>query len=354
MTPSNIVFLLLLTVIIMSSALSELSVSPYSYEFPAIDYGDILTQNPSTGLEIANILTNLGFLQIKNIPSFSQFKYEALKPLKTCFDTSDEIVYETIMNDGSKRETVGGLSRNGEYLPIDNSCVDKSSHKLRAITDTVTSQMFQLLDKVSKPGHGPVMEPYMSYKDFIGHGEHLEHFHVYYPKESSSSNSQMTMSMHTDNGVMIAMTTGYYDENKEDKSGLYVELPSGIIARAGLDDNSLVIMVGEGARWTGAVLGAPLRPVPHSMIAGIKSSTRSWYGKMFLPPIDAILSSSVSPTSYPITYESYRTMTKAAVVTDSLPIACGEQVVSSSNSYLQLGGNDVCTASDGTAGIHHL
>lgn len=103
--------------------------------------------------------------------------------------------------------------------------------------------------------------------------------------------------MHTDNGLMIAMTTGYYSSDVvSEKSGLCIELSSGTIVQVKPDDDSLVIMMGEGGNsWFQPVFGKPFRAVPHALYVnsdGIKSSTRSWYGKMVLPPSDAVISSS--------------------------------------------------------------
>lgn len=296
------------------------------FNFPTIDYGDILTLNPSVGLEVSQTLITLGFLQIKNIPRFEESRLEALRELPNCL--LDSKVTETIMNDGSRRETIGGISKNGNMLPLENLCSDKSSAKLRALTTAVTTQLFRLLDRVTSKPDENVMDPYKSYEDLINHGEHLEHFHVYHSKKNEESH-EPTMNMHTDNGMMIAMTTGHYDKEREKGAGLYIELPSGAIASAGVRDDCLVIMIGEGALWTNPILGSPMRPVPHAMIAGT-TSTRAWYGKMLLPPNDALMidpSVTTNNEKNMITYQSYRAMTKEIVNKDLLPIACGSREI---------------------------
>lgn len=66
--------------------------------------------------------------------------------------------------------------------------------------------------------------------------------------------------LHVDGGLLIAMTTGYYAGAEASSiSGLYIQLPTGNIARAAFSDDALIIMVGEGgAKWLSPVLGLPL------------------------------------------------------------------------------------------------
>ena len=81
------------------------------------------------------------------------------------------------------------------------------------------------------------MSPYMTYSDVYHYGSHLEHIHAYYYSSDTTTNNNNnnepipTIDMHTDNGLMIAMTTGYYNNNEHvnEKSGLYIELSSGYI-----------------------------------------------------------------------------------------------------------------------------
>jgi hypothetical protein len=121
-------------------------------------------------------------------------------------------------------------------------------------------------------------------------------------------------------------------------NGLYLSLPSGVVARAVAQRDSLIIMVGEGgASWLAPVLGKPLRAAPHSLVldGALTSSlmSRAWYGKMYLPPADALLpvaatSSAISTAAEGPTVVSYAAHRSAvrAHVNDSpevIPAACG-------------------------------
>jgi hypothetical protein len=53
------------------------------------------------------------------------------------------------------------------------------------------------------------------------------------------------------------LTAGYYTgRSASEVSGLYIELPTGVSARVILDDDALIVMVGEGGvRWLSPVVG---------------------------------------------------------------------------------------------------
>ena len=84
--------------------------------------------------------------------------------------------------------------------------------------------------------------------------------------------------------------------------GLYVQLPHGGLVRARVPDDAIIFMAGEGAAsW---LERTPLRALPHALILDQGESdggadfeggvvrVRSWHGRMFLPPSDALVSPS--------------------------------------------------------------
>lgn len=215
-----------------------------------------------------------------------------------------------------------------------------------------------------------------------------EHLHSFFDSDSAKSSALSavappTMDFHTDAGLFIAMTTGLYTSEKgevisDETNGLYLKLLSGAVVEVQTTEDALIVMVGDGgARWLAPMMGANLRAAPHSL--RVSSSTqqahsRSWFGKMFLPPADAILpmSSISSGENVPLKYEAYRKMERNHLATphssSALPSACGHGVPSgvtrrsSSNSvsthgavssvldssYSHLVGNDLCSGDDGT------
>jgi hypothetical protein len=240
--------------------------------------------------------------------------------------------------------------------------------------------MNQLMNALDMESTGYAFSnPNYNFQGVLRNGEHLEHLHSYFGSTSSRGSSDIdaslpTMPLHTDDGLFIAMTTGYFTSNelniksqKENnlfENGLYIQLPTGKIAKASTADglsSSLIVMVGNGGnKWLNPVLGKPLRAVPHALIANLKKGdTRSWYGKMFLPPSDAVLAmTSPTMTTDKITYGTYR-KNELNVVTKSnkesgsiLPVACDGSLQSddsSVNSHILM--NTQCTLDNGDPGV---
>eukprot|EP01035_Chromulina_nebulosa_P020945 gene20945-27147_t len=104
--------------------------------------------------------------------------------------------------------------------------------------------------------------------------------------------------MHVDEGVMIAMTSGYYQgDEPADSSGLYLLDNQIGRCKAKYDDDALILLIGEGSNW---LLNQSFRPVPHQLVAGIngKKATRAWYGRMILPSNDQMISIDKQTMSY--------------------------------------------------------
>eukprot|EP00808_Paulinella_micropora_P003026 g47567.t1 len=132
--------------------------------------------------------------------------------------------------------------------------------------------------------------------------------------------SQQTLPLHTDDGLFIAMTAGLYTAGPDepfpgqlapaptDQCGLYMQLNDGPVVRALFEDGALLILAGQGAAdwlFAPAAPGRPtraarFRPVPHALVAngGHGRTRRNWYGRMFLPPMEARLPSGLSFAVY--------------------------------------------------------
>jgi hypothetical protein len=317
-----------------------------------------------TGVEITHHLLTLGGIQIVNIPKFQEARETALSSLAECLQKEDpKNSIQTVMNDGSKRLTTGAGNIKGVPQEMTSGC-GSASKSLRSVIDTATSQLLKLLDASATPTAPEVMSPYQSFMDLSQNGEHLEHLHSYFaPQEvtdhSSSSSKSFTMDLHTDAGLFIAMTNGYYSapssstSSSTPRNGLYIQLPSGEVVEAETDSDSLVFMVGQGsADWLSPVLGGKLRPLPHALSADLSSGwTRSWYGKMYLPPLDALLPDFEGSQ---MTYGSYRRQELSASqraadsnlkVSTYLPAACG--MMPSSHRLLEMVQNTLCDNGNG-------
>lgn len=216
--------------------------------------------------------------------------------------------------------------------------------------------------------------------------------HAFFNADKTSAlkeTSVPTLDFHTDAGLFIAMTTGLYASEKGDhlpdeKNGLYLQLMSGSVVEVHTKEDALIIMVGDGGtRWLAPLMGSSLRAAPHSLRVASptqQAHSRTWFGKMYLPPADALLPISKQGGNHvaPLQYDMYRQMERQHLSTsptssaadstgtthESLPSACGHKLPVSTashgsggnnhnhnhmaSSYSHLVGNDLCGATDGT------
>ena len=285
------------------------------------------------------------------------------------------------MNDGTQRRSIGSLVNKGDQSPmkLSHPCLQNTKiDKLRSLLLLGTRQLMLALDSVraltsptvhntaAAKSHNSddfdyIMKPYRRYQDLFDNGAHLEHIHLYYNKTEDTSDkhhssllasnddasAHPTMSMHTDAGIFITMTSGYYtNEHQADPhDGLYIKLPSDEVVHVQSSLGEVIIMIVEGGQhWLRSQLGQTFRAVPHllSLHLDEPDATRAWYGLMVLPPSDAHMphihatdTSAESKKSVAMTYGEYRRReleyltsphnhtTTSALSSLIIPAACG-------------------------------
>lgn len=321
-----------------------------SYTLPSVDYNDLVVLDDSTSMQLGQDLINLGAVQIKNIPHFKAAREEALLTLAECL-LSDETATAVSMNDGSRRVSTGSASRHGMSMAMESPCGQPAS-RLRASSDAAVRQLMLALDTTARLHASPdnakangetlLDNKYTSFSQLFSYGEHLEHLHAYSTTATAQDTplyaatvdgGETTVPVHTDSGLFIAMTRGLYVQSDghspsspQPSNGLYVRLPTGTMVQAVAEEDALIIMAGEGAAaWLTPKLGRPLRAVPHALVTPVSAdgTTRAWYGKMYLPPSDAMAAAWGG-----LSYEQYseHTARRPSVSSDSLPAACEETV----------------------------
>ena len=342
--PQLFVVTVLLLVLSLTTALPQVSL-PLTHRLPEIKFADLLSHDSDAAQNLIAYFTDLGAIQITGIPRFGMIRKRALEDLAECLEDEDTAP-SIIMADGSKRVSTGAASHHGKAEKMTNAC-GLPSTQLRITVDTVTGLVFQTLDSKlpeDESDRDLLMQPsYDRFSDLIAYGEHLEHLHSYYSATSASkdeASSVATLDYHIDAGMMIAMTTGYYANTiPSPQSGLFIKLLDGSRVKVEADDDALILLMGEGAsKWLTPVFGKPFRALPHAMIADLpvgSKGSRSWYGKMYLPPSDAII-----PQTQGKTFETYHrieseyssTLNHVTKSTDQsklqqlLPSACGGEL----------------------------
>jgi hypothetical protein len=334
-----------------------------TFTLPEVKYADLVTLDESSLDHAVQALLDTGIIQISGIPRFGMIRKRALEDLAECFE-AEETVASVKMTDGSHRVSSGAASRRGVAGEMSHVC-GEAANKLRAAVDATTSQLFLALDSVVNKREKanaksedamPVMKPhYETFRDLMSAGEHLEHLHTYFAPNGAAGTdtsagmnvNPMTLDYHMDAGLMIAMTTGYYVNGEaSEKSGLYLELEDGKRVKTVCADDSLIILMGDGAaRWLNPVLGKHFHAAKHALIADLPvggGASRSWYGKMYLPPADAIIPQeqmsfqdyhAIQSTHSAMSSESAEMKTdKIGALQSMLPSACG----GNTNHYITL------------------
>ena len=156
---------------------------------------------------------------------------------------------------------------------------------------------------------------YSSFEDIVRGANHLDHFHSYYKSSAAASalqdamgsETQMsdnTIDMHADQGLFIAFVPALLidDGNHEGissvvesaKAGEFlIQLKDGTVwpVDFGTGDE-VVFMLGDGVEqyFNPKYDGPALRAAPHAMTMPDHepSQARAWYGRMFLPPDEAL------------------------------------------------------------------
>lgn len=283
------------------------------YNVPEVDFELLYSYDKETVSTLMNSLFTEGIISISNIPNFKESKDLALDNLSDCLlknylsfnkNDDDEHPFYTEMHDNSVRLSLGAKYLDQRPGEIKNKCGDDSK-KLRELIHSTTQNLFSLFDSQIVNKSVKVMEPsFDSFTSLMREGSHLEHLHSYYGSNHDKKFGDdfiPTMDLHTDRGLLIAMTTGHFKQNTSpsDVSGLYLKLSDGRLVKAVSSDSSLLILLGEGSiDWinSSSLFSRPFRAMPHLVLNDLPAKqtdiTRSWYGMMFLPPSSAIIPSS--------------------------------------------------------------
>jgi len=282
-------------------------------------------------------LQNVGMVSITNVPDFN--KKSMFKTMEECIHNRKEIVPpEFVLDGGTKRLTVPTKTDNGIVsdlfagLPdlaegaVDGICPDfqKESKTFRASIQMVADAFASGLG-LFKPQHVMMTDDGidMTIEDVVLRGNHLEHFHSYYTNDDEWA--PHTIDWHTDQGLMLLFTPGRQDD--EVTSGFYI-IKDKATVEVDFDEaiDDVVIMLGDGIdQYFNNIKNGdgtarkeelpPLRAVPHALTlpsTNVESGRpRIWYGRMVLPPNNAIVPASLDivaehPEAVPFTFEDMR------------------------------------------------
>jgi len=318
-----------------------------------IHYEDLVHRDDNNRVSLLDALEDSsGMISMTNLPkNFASIKKELMSHLHSCLleqqqqDNDGEIVAEESFSDGTIRRTFatgktiqdGPLPMNfGSQTSSSTSCrsFEKNLELFRSIADDATKTFASALSREMEPH---LIQPLLNIKDnassfyntiedLVSNGEILEHFHSYqkidddYQEDNNEQEpiggeeydddkdekKMKTIDLHADQGFFIAFTPGmmigstgsgsssggFYivEEDSDDQQPIHVDF--------NVDEDDLVFMLGDGVnQYINNRLiedghnRRVLRATPHAVSLKVhdESSARVWYGRMVLPPNDALV-----------------------------------------------------------------
>lgn len=264
-------------------------------------------------------LSDVGLMVVSNIPGLHELRADVLLGAQSCSTASPKAQTVTL-SDGTMRRTLATVTRAGVAEEIDHGvmagdvrckALNSRSRAFRELVGRTATAFAQRLGDVFPTTAGePVMRTsaggsYATLEAAVLQGDQLEHFHSYSPPPApAGGDEKATVELHTDQGLFIAFTPPMMSEAGRPSGGaagrFELILADGTRAEldlSGVDGSSLVFMLGDGSERLlnpRLAAGKRLHAAPHALTmprsrgGGLHQEARLWYGRMFLPPSDAL------------------------------------------------------------------
>ncbi|CAH0515366.1 unnamed protein product [Peronospora belbahrii] len=312
-----------LIVLLLSPTTSALQ--PRNFRIPSVDFTQLSSAvNNVHNFKLLTTLQENGIVALQNVPNYSILRQEYLQTAITCAVQAQkqdvEFLLHRQLRDGTNRFTMSlesghqlseTLDQSQQLLALCPEYVEIHA-AFSAVVELAVANVGTALDATQKfhvvAEQGAVA---MTARKLLEDSVHLDHFHAYegaqglqrLENDTEINVADMSLGLHTDNGLMIAMSAPEYFEelsngelhrkdmqNKD--AGLYIQTTSGEIVRPVLNSDELILMLGSGIdNWIETT--PPLRSVLHgmryprsvSLAEGDEQGSRllrSWFGKMIL------------------------------------------------------------------------
>lgn len=267
---------------------------------------------------LQSALHKVGLFSITDIPLFGKEKPETLQSLPACVNAllqrseefrgsaarhvfPDGTIRKTIATTGDQRSLL--LPKDATNIPEPCASLQQVSGAFRDTLAEVTGTVGRILLRLindnqasSEPlAWNQARDKSYNMADLVTYGEHLEHFHVYEKPTSNNDDqdAQATLDWHTDQGMMLIFSPGTRN-GEPSQEDFYIQLANGEAVSVRFDTkDELVVMLGEGVnQYANKNMmnqeEHSFRAVPHRLSVQSGSGERVWYGRMVLPPSDAV------------------------------------------------------------------
>jgi copper chaperone CopZ len=308
---------------------------------------------------LLDALRTHGAVAMSNVPGVKAAREAAFRSVAKCEsgEAAPESMSEVALADGTVRRSLGTRTVRGVPEQLDSACADPdgSMETLRTLVDTASRRFLGALN-LAVPDDEAILNTrtaraYHSLADVAQGGEQLEHFHVYKPEAAPhAAATPPALPLHTDAGLFIALVPAMWVDlarpspASEPTDGFYVQAVDGTHLTISPQDapSSVVFVMGDGwAKWIEPSLRSGFRAAPHAMVVTAPPPTdagasllRLWYGRMFLPPNDALMPLSGRSSANSITYGEWAAWAKTSSLSPAgdaahaeasslLPTGCG-------------------------------
>lgn len=284
----------------LSSAASGTSVQP-----TAIRFSSLLSDGPGTAAARAfeSALSSVGMVAVTDIPGFSEATSPALAAAYNCMVDSG-LGEQQLLSDGTHRLSFATKSPSKFVVESEEPACSQFRDRIdpfRELVDKVSTAFVARLDSVFETTGKPLLRTagdaartFNDVQSVISNGEQLEHIHSYQRSTPHTPSGERTIDLHTDQGLFIAFTPALLLSaeglSTQDRDSFRVRLSDGTDASVEFPPNSLIFMAGDamdGIVNPGLAGNAPIRATPHAVSIS-SPNARLWYGRMFLPPADAL------------------------------------------------------------------
>jgi hypothetical protein len=300
---------LLLAVSWSSVAADDTTFTPYRISLKSLKGGCQRSQ-----AQLKEALSTVGMVSVTDIGNdFRLKKQQTLSFLDEC-NRASSTSQEHIFGDGTRRRTLATHTVNGEMQAAvsnhnEQACeaFEQAStlfrHQVAEVTEAFAARLESLIENVEHPllttQSGETLD---TIAEVVENGEHLEHFHSYSSSSDPVKEDMDTIEMHTDQGMFLVFTPGQTANNQELTDGFFIQLSDGSRVMVNFDqDDELVFLLGDGIHQVLAD-NKDLYSAPHALQMTARD-VRVWYGRMVLPPANAI-----SPKHSDMTFGNIRNL----------------------------------------------
>jgi len=265
-------------------------------------------------------------ITVTGVPGLADLRRSALLGTHACSQAASAAKTITF-DDGTTRTTLAAVTR-GLGSMQDMELGDVSDFEkcppsfraavadLRALVADVASSFVARVGDVFNTSDTALLwsmdgaTKYSSFDDIVRGANHLEHFHSYRTsstkneKESTAEDiindgdAMLSIDMHADQGLFIAFTPAFLTDDmgsvSTDNAGEFLlQTRDGSVSTVDFGDGDLLVfMLGDGVEqyFNAKFNGPPLWAAPHAMRMPQHNDNqaRLWYGRMFLPPDEAL------------------------------------------------------------------